>query len=152
MAEEAKTQVHESITETKIESSTQDMEVEAQIPASGETEGDAAANGVKREREDGDEAEKDENGGDKKQKVVEKSVEEQRLEGSVKTEAVDGENGKGMQGPVSVGFKSFGTSVEMFDYFFKFLHSWSPNVNINKVIICRPILCFHLFDYLQILI
>lgn len=45
----------------------------------------------------------------------------------------EGENGSGLKVPVNLGYKSFATSVEMFDYFFAFLHSWSPNININKV-------------------
>ncbi|XP_078440524.1 DCL-like protein [Wolffia australiana] len=34
--------------------------------------------------------------------------------------------------PVKIGPKSFGSSVEMYDYFFKLLHSWSPNLGVNK--------------------
>lgn len=95
--------------ELKTESSAQDMELEPVVPVSDQTDDDAAANGVKRKREDGDELE-----GEK-----EISVEEERLE-----------NGSG---PVSLGFKSFATSVEIFDYFSTLLNSWSPNVNVNKV-------------------
>ncbi|XP_060205076.1 protein EMBRYO DEFECTIVE 514-like [Lycium barbarum] len=69
---------------------------------------DVADNGgSKRQRED------EENGDDtKKQKV-----EEEKKVGS---------------DPVSVGSKSFVSSVEMFDYFYKLLHSWSLNLNLNK--------------------
>ncbi|KAH8507333.1 hypothetical protein Peur_049369 [Populus x canadensis] len=35
-------------------------------------------------------------------------------------------------GPVSLGPKSFGSAVEMFDYFYNFLHYWPPNLNVNK--------------------
>ncbi|THU69825.1 hypothetical protein C4D60_Mb08t18490 [Musa balbisiana] len=33
---------------------------------------------------------------------------------------------------VSVGPKFFTSSVEMFEYFFKLLHTWSPNLDLNK--------------------
>ncbi|WOH05316.1 hypothetical protein DCAR_0624732 [Daucus carota subsp. sativus] len=93
--------------EAKNESSVQDMEV---VPVYDQTGGDAAGNGVKRKRDDGDELE------DEK----ENSVEEERLQ-----------NGSGPKGPV-LGFKSFTTSVAIYDYFSAFLRSWSPNVNVNK--------------------
>ncbi|CAA0842035.1 Protein of unknown function (DUF3223 [Striga hermonthica] len=32
----------------------------------------------------------------------------------------------------SVGPKTFGSSVEIFDYFFKLLHAWPTNLDINK--------------------
>ncbi|WOG99576.1 hypothetical protein DCAR_0518929 [Daucus carota subsp. sativus] len=102
MAEEAKTQI---IDETNKDPSAQDMELEPQAPVSDQTDGDVAENGGKRKRDDADESE-DQNG--------------------------EGENGSGLKGPVKLGFKSFATAVEMFDYFFAFLHSWSPNININK--------------------
>lgn len=35
-------------------------------------------------------------------------------------------------GPVKLGPKIFNTSVEMFDYFYKFLHQWPLNVSVNK--------------------
>ncbi|KAL8123566.1 protein EMBRYO DEFECTIVE 514 [Apium graveolens] len=79
-----------------------DMEVEPQAPVS---DGDAAANGAKRKRDGADESE---------------------------NQIDEGENGSGPKGPVSLGFKTFATSVEMFDYFFAFLHSWTPNIDINK--------------------
>ena len=83
----------------------------------------AAVNGGKREREEEVTAEASEDGnGAKKPKVDEKSVEEQRLEKDA-----------AKSGPVAVGHKSFETSVQIFDYFFKFLHFWPPNLNVNKV-------------------
>ncbi|KAK1359820.1 protein EMBRYO DEFECTIVE 514 [Heracleum sosnowskyi] len=97
--------------ELKTESSALDMELSPVVPVSDQADGDAAANGVKRKRDDGDELE-----GEK-----ETSVEEERLE-----------MGSGPKGPVSLGFKSFATSVEIFDYFFALLHRWSPNVDVNK--------------------
>ncbi|KAL8150719.1 hypothetical protein V2J09_020527 [Rumex salicifolius] len=35
-------------------------------------------------------------------------------------------------GPVTVGPKTFASSLEMFDYFLKFIHHWSPNIDVNK--------------------
>ncbi|XP_073317855.1 uncharacterized protein [Primulina huaijiensis] len=32
----------------------------------------------------------------------------------------------------SVGMKTFGSSVEMFDYFYKLLHTWPANIDLNK--------------------
>lgn len=80
---------------------------------------DAADNGgSKRPREEGDKPEDEENGDDTKKARVDQSVEEEKKDGSV---------------PVSVGSKSFVSSVEMFDYFYKLLHSWSLHLNLNKV-------------------
>ncbi|KAF4368026.1 hypothetical protein F8388_002637 [Cannabis sativa] len=64
----------------------------------------------------------------KKQKVSEgeKSVEEERLEKKL------GEGDEPQPSPVQLGPKTFSSSVEMFDYFFKFLHYWPPNLNINE--------------------
>lgn len=146
MAEEPKPQITEPINPTDLEAPKDDMELEAPITAAGETDADAAANGGKRQREEGDGAEEGENGVEKKQKVDEKSMEEQRLEELEKSEGGDNEKGTVKEGPVSVGFKTFGTSVEMFDYFYGFLHSWSINVDINKVTFpIFLILCILLF-------
>lgn len=85
----------------------------------------AAVNGGKREREEGVTAESSEDGNESKKAKVdqeEKSVEEQRLEKDA-----------AKSGPVALGYKNFETSVQMFDYFFKFLHFWPPNLNVNKV-------------------
>ncbi|KAI7750351.1 hypothetical protein M8C21_012226 [Ambrosia artemisiifolia] len=65
-----------------------------------------------------------ENGNEaKKPKVDDKSVEEQSMEKQITITK---------SGPVSVGYKEFNESVEMFDYFFKLLHYWPPNLNLNK--------------------
>ena len=76
----------------------------------------------------------------KKQKVdeEEKSLEEERLEklaggGGEEQEQEKEEEGE-KSGQASLGPKDFGSSVEMFDYFYKFLHFWPPNLNVNKVI------------------
>uniref|UniRef100_A0A1D1XE16 Protein DCL, chloroplastic n=1 Tax=Anthurium amnicola TaxID=1678845 RepID=A0A1D1XE16_9ARAE len=80
--------------------------------------------------------------GAKRQKA-EKSVEEERLEKleevqaagegikEVEKEGVEGGKVEGAP-PVKLGPKCFGTSVEMFEYFCKLLHSWSPNIDINR--------------------
>ncbi|GMN45625.1 hypothetical protein TIFTF001_014818 [Ficus carica] len=109
---------------------TEDMELEAIEPAQ-ESKGDAS-NGEtnsKRAREEGGDGDGDgsgekNDGVSKKQKVEdEKSVEEERLEKKLGDEE---QPGRGILGP-----KSFGSSVEMFDYFYKFLHYWPPNLNVN---------------------
>ncbi|KAL5544488.1 hypothetical protein UlMin_008272 [Ulmus minor] len=107
----------------------EDMDVEtletAQEPKAEASEATDAANGEpnsKRTREEGAESGEENGGVSKKQKVDEKSVEEQRLE----------KLGDEESGPVELGPKSFGSSVEMFDYFYKLQHYWAPNLNINK--------------------
>lgn len=109
MAEEAAKELTES------NAAAEDMDLEG-----GENGGDANA---KRARDDDDGGE---GNGDvsKKQRIDEKSVEEERLE---KKEVVNG------SGRVKLGPKEFGSSIEMFDYFYKFLHFWPPNLNVNKV-------------------
>ncbi|KAG5618558.1 hypothetical protein H5410_018382 [Solanum commersonii] len=94
----------------KEETSVQKMEVE--VPAA-----DDANGGSKRPREEGDKPEDEENGDDTKKPRVDQSAEEEKKDVSI---------------PVSVGSKSFVSSVEMFDYFHKLLHSWSVNLNLNK--------------------
>lgn len=94
----------------KEETSVQKMDVE--VPAANDANG-----GSKRPREEGDVPEDEENGEDTKKPRVDQSVEEEKKDVSV---------------PVSVGSKSFVSSVEMFNYFYKLLHSWSVNLNLNK--------------------
>ncbi|KAK9198620.1 hypothetical protein WN944_013806 [Citrus x changshan-huyou] len=110
MAEDAAKELTES------NAAAEDMDLEG-----GENSSDANA---KRARDDDDGGE---GNGDvsKKQKIDEdeKSVEEERLE---KKEVVNG------SGRVKLGPKEFGSSIEMFDYFYKFLHFWPPNLNVNK--------------------
>ncbi|MCD7452364.1 hypothetical protein HAX54_016292 [Datura stramonium] len=96
----------------KEETSVQKTEMEVQA------DDDVADNGgSKRPREEGDKPEDEENGDDTKKPRVDQSVEEEKKDAS---------------DPVSVGPKSFVSSVEMFDYFHKLLHSWSLNLNLNK--------------------
>jgi hypothetical protein len=99
---------------------------------------DVAENGVKRARE----GEEEENEDLLKKQKVDKSVEEERLEKLEEEGKGEGE-GEGEEkeekkeeeeksGPVSLGPKSFGSAVEMFDYFYNFLHQWPPNIKVNK--------------------
>ncbi|OIW15418.1 hypothetical protein TanjilG_32657 [Lupinus angustifolius] len=79
---------------------------------------------LKRTREEESKEEEDD-GVSKKPKVDgEKLVEEEGLE-KVEEE-------KEASGPVNLGFKSFVSSVEIFDYFYKFLHAWPLYLNVNK--------------------
>ncbi|CAN4100413.1 unnamed protein product [Withania somnifera] len=105
----------------KEDASAQDMDVEAQTADDMEDNG-----GSKRPREE--EKNEPENGDALKKLKVDKSVEEERLDG---IEKVDQEKKVGSV-PVSLGPKNFGSAVEMFDYFYKLLHSWSTNLNLNK--------------------
>ncbi|ESW10173.1 hypothetical protein PHAVU_009G187000 [Phaseolus vulgaris] len=79
----------------------------------------------------------------KKQKVdEEKSVEEQRLEKSngqeeKEKEAEEDKNAEAEEKEdasvsVKLGPKSFGSSSEMFHYFYNFLHNWPQYLNVNK--------------------
>ncbi|KAL2935189.1 hypothetical protein RDABS01_018307, partial [Bienertia sinuspersici] len=98
----------------------EDMEVENPQPGTNDAS-------QKRERED-----EEENGVvSKRQKVEEeKSVEEARME---KLE----ENKENIEEvkKVDLGPKTFESSVQMFDYFYKLLHHWPTNVNVNKELI-----------------
>lgn len=71
---------------------------------------DGVESNLKRTREDSDD---EEDGVSKKQKV-------------------DAEEKKA-SGPVKLGFKSFASSVEMFDYFYNLLHAWPAYLNLNQV-------------------
>ncbi|XP_021761621.1 protein EMBRYO DEFECTIVE 514-like [Chenopodium quinoa] len=108
----------EAITEPETATATtEDMELENPQPG--------PKDDAKRAREEADDAEVNA----KKQKVEEeKSVEEERME---KLEE-DGEGKPEPEGPVVLGPKTFGSSVEMFDYFYKLLHHWPTNINFNK--------------------
>ncbi|XP_059643677.1 protein EMBRYO DEFECTIVE 514-like [Cornus florida] len=119
---ETVTEVPDTLTETERNTSSTQLMGLKTLNASDQAHGDTAANGgesnSKRAREDGTESEKEDNGGVKKQKV-------EKLEGNEAAEVEE-------LGRVSLGPKSFGSSVEMFDYFYKFLHYWPPNLNANK--------------------
>ncbi|CAN6717777.1 unnamed protein product [Malus baccata var. baccata] len=101
------------------------MDLEASEPAAAQNSdeieainGEVEANSKRVRDEEGSE------GNDAKKTKVEKLPEEERLEEKLG----EGEN----SGRVSLGPKSFGSSVEMFDYFYKFLHYWPTDLNVNK--------------------
>eukprot|EP00268_Persea_americana_P042169 TRINITY_DN42189_c0_g1_i1.p1 TRINITY_DN42189_c0_g1~~TRINITY_DN42189_c0_g1_i1.p1 ORF type:complete len:262 (-),score=77.29 TRINITY_DN42189_c0_g1_i1:653-1438(-) len=133
-----------------IESLQQDMDLEAQSL----DDGDAKANltdvqnpSLKRAREEGEEVngtEEDDAAVSKKLKP-EKSVEEKRLQeleqkveednkgGEEEEETKEAtEQGKESLDAVNLGPKTFSSSVDMFDYFFKLLHHWQPNIDTNE--------------------
>ncbi|XP_011023607.1 PREDICTED: protein DCL, chloroplastic-like [Populus euphratica] len=99
---------------------------------------DVAENGAKRARE----GEEEENEDVLKKQKVDKAGEEGRLEKIEEEGKAEGEGGREEKeekkeeeeksGPVSLGPKSFGSAVEMFDYFYNFLHQWPPNIKVNK--------------------
>ncbi|GLT43576.1 hypothetical protein SLA2020_175150 [Shorea laevis] len=98
-------------------SPTEDMDLKtAETNADNREGGVKIESDIKHEREEGGE-----DGDASKKQNVEEPVKEESLEKSVAP-----------SGPVSLGPKQFESSVEMFDYFFKFLHFWPPNVNVNK--------------------
>ncbi|KAK4750746.1 hypothetical protein SAY87_004228 [Trapa incisa] len=123
MAEEAAPEVVENRTDSAEEASCEDMEVvaEADSPEDGlaVSGSDGVGNG-KRSRE-----EEEEEGEPKKQRV-EKSVEEERVEKTVEEGRVEEPD------RIRVGAKEFGTSVEMYNYYYNFLRFWPPNINANK--------------------
>ena len=112
---------------TETNPPTGDMDFEtlgspAQIPEDGDdtnwvNNGDS--NSKRGRDEDGEESDEV----SKKQKV-EKSLEEERLEKKP---------GSSESGRVRLGPKEFGSSVEMFDYFYNLLHYWPTQFNLNKV-------------------
>ncbi|KAG5102029.1 hypothetical protein JHK84_046998 [Glycine max] len=53
-------------------------------------------------------------------------------DGVSKKRKVDEEEKK-PSGPVKLGFKSFASSLEMFDYFYNLLHAWPPFQNLNQL-------------------
>jgi len=96
----------------------------------------------------------------KKQKVdEEKSVEEQRLENSSDQEGkgketeedkmaeaeAEGKEENAASVFVKLGYKSFGSSSEMFHYFYNILHTWPQYVNVNKVFLITNASPFFLF-------
>ncbi|KAK9748058.1 hypothetical protein RND81_02G032600 [Saponaria officinalis] len=97
----------------------EDMDIKSVIPSQD------TANGEKRVRNEEDEAEiADENDVvSKKQKV--EDGEHESIEEVVEKES---EN----VGPAGLGPMTFETSMEMFNYFYKFLHHWPLNMRANK--------------------
>ena len=125
-------------------------EVEVAAATAMETEAPAAA-GQKREREEGgdpaadggeaaaakkpkvgEEAKEAEEAGEGKADETEEGKAEEAEEG--KTEEANEEKAVEADGkPVKLGPKEFASAVEMFDYFFALLHSWTPQLEFNKV-------------------
>ncbi|KAI5330064.1 hypothetical protein L3X38_029461 [Prunus dulcis] len=122
MAEKTVSELAETNSETAA--AAEDMELEASEPAPAEkpdegTNGEAEANAKRLRDEEGSEG----NDAVAKKTKVEKSPEEERLE----------KLGEGKEsGRVSLGPKSFGSSVEMFDYFYRLLHYWPTDLSVNK--------------------
>ncbi|XP_023515551.1 protein EMBRYO DEFECTIVE 514-like [Cucurbita pepo subsp. pepo] len=85
------------------------------------TNGDANS---KRER---DEESADGSVEEAKKQKMEKSVEEGRIE-----KAQGDGKGEEEPGPVTIGPKSFRSSRELFDHFYKFLHHWPAYLNVNQ--------------------
>lgn len=94
-------------------------EVAATAATAMETEASEANPSLKREREEGDVSA----ASAAAEAVEEAAAKKPRLE-----EEAKGEDGK----PVKLGPKEFASSVDMFDYFFALLHSWTPQLEINK--------------------
>jgi hypothetical protein len=102
-----------------------------------ETEATEANPSLKREREEADDSaaaaaatEAAEEAPAKKAKVEEdaKEAEDAAVKGE-EDEGAKAEEGK----PVKLGPKEFASAVDMFDYFFALLHSWSTQLDFNKV-------------------
>lgn len=81
--------------------------------------------GTKRPRDDACNLDSGENGDASKKARVEGKFPENKV-GDGEKKAEDG------SGRVTLGPKSFGSSLEMYDYFYKLLHYWTPNFDINK--------------------
>ncbi|CAM0871830.1 unnamed protein product [Alopecurus aequalis] len=108
-------------------------EVAAAVKAM-ETEAPEANPSLKREREEGDDSAA---AGAAAEAAKDAPAKKAKVEGEEKEEdvAVKGEEegAKGEEGkPVKLGPKEFASSVDMFDYFFALLHSWSPQLDFNK--------------------
>lgn len=95
------------------------MEVESVITDDKPVE-DSENGGAKRSREEAEEVEQKE---EKRAKTEDEKPGEEKSAG----------DGEVTAEPVAVGPKTFGSSVEIFDYFYKLLHSWTPNIDLNKV-------------------
>ncbi|CAI0431483.1 unnamed protein product [Linum tenue] len=85
-----------------------------------------AAEGGKRAREEQEGA----NGDATKKQKVEESADGANDGAGEGEEKVGGESS--VEVVVSLGPKKFGTSTQMFDYFFKLLHAWPSKLDLNK--------------------
>ncbi|KZV23312.1 protein DCL, chloroplastic-like [Dorcoceras hygrometricum] len=78
-----------------------------------------------------------ENGGSKRNREEDEGSEptgEKRIraESEVEEKSEEPEKQEEEANVAVVGMKTFGSSVEMFDYFYKLLHTWPPNIDLNK--------------------
>lgn len=73
------------------------------------------------------------NGGETNQKRPREEVKKERVSKKPKVDEEEEEEKKKSSGPVKLGFKTFGSSLELFDYFYGLLHAWPPSLNVNKV-------------------
>ncbi|KAK4485537.1 hypothetical protein RD792_005515 [Penstemon davidsonii] len=74
-----------------------------------------------------------ENGGSKRSRDEPEEFVEKRAKLDDEKSVEDNNDGKmDESGGAVIGPKKFGSSVEMFDYFFKIIHSWPTNLNLNK--------------------
>ncbi|XP_058733218.1 protein EMBRYO DEFECTIVE 514-like [Vicia villosa] len=64
--------------------------------------------------------------------TIQKRGREDDLKTVSKKQKVDAEEEKKPSGPVKLGNKTFGSSLELFDYFNTFLHAWGLNLDVNK--------------------
>ncbi|XP_061346656.1 protein EMBRYO DEFECTIVE 514-like [Gastrolobium bilobum] len=70
--------------------------------------------------------------GESNQKRDREDEEEDGVSKKQKVEAEEDEKKSSGSDPVKLGPKSFCSSLEMFDYFYKLLHAWPPYLNVNK--------------------
>ncbi|KAG4118721.1 hypothetical protein ERO13_D11G035000v2 [Gossypium hirsutum] len=105
---------------------TEDMNPETQVPPSpifdDSVDAGLAYNGgskSKRQRE--------EDGGES-----DEVSKKQKAESSVDDEIIEKNSVPSVSSRVRLGPKEFGSSVEMFDYFYNLLHYWATHLNLNK--------------------
>ncbi|XAR65481.1 hypothetical protein NMG60_11009623 [Bertholletia excelsa] len=106
------------------------MDLESPNVVAGDLPGcSGAVNGgeVNSKRERCETTESEEEGGTKKQKIENYATEERGEKSDLAGDKEEKEPGRLILGP-----KTFASSMEMFDYFYNFLHFWSTNFNVNK--------------------
>ncbi|XVE56924.1 hypothetical protein DITRI_Ditri04bG0050000 [Diplodiscus trichospermus] len=117
----------ESLAEpTETNSPAEDMDLETPDSLAQNPDDGSDANGVNNgdsNSKRGREEDREESSEVSKKQKVDKSVEEERLEKK---------SGSSESGRVLLGPKEFGSSTEMFDYFYNLLHYWPTQLNLNK--------------------
>uniref|UniRef100_A0A2N9J7P3 Uncharacterized protein n=1 Tax=Fagus sylvatica TaxID=28930 RepID=A0A2N9J7P3_FAGSY len=73
----------------------------------------------------------DDNGVDSSLSKRAREEEPEKLDDDEDAGGEDGQVEEEESGRACLGPKTFGSSVEMFDYFYKFLHYWPPNLDVN---------------------